>query len=103
MKSGRTNFLAALCLASGVLAAPTLATAAAAVTTDVPPPTPRTERAPPPRDGYVWAPGYWDWNGHWYTWISGTIIPQRRGLHWVPALWEPIGANWRLVRGHWES
>jgi hypothetical protein len=95
--------LATLCLTASVLILPAVAFAGTDVTADVAPPPARAERAPSPHDGYVWAPGYWDWNGHRYTWISGTFLPERRGLHWVPARWEQVGEHWQLVRGHWES
>jgi WXXGXW repeat (2 copies) len=30
-------------------------------------PPPRNEVMPPPRHGYVWAPGHWEWRGHHYV------------------------------------
>jgi hypothetical protein len=103
MKNLHRFSLATLCLTASVLILPAVAFAGTDVTVDVAPPAARAERAPSPHDGYVWAPGYWDWNGHRYTWISGTFLPERRGLHWVPARWEQVGEHWQLVRGHWES
>ena len=69
---------------------------------DVAPPPTREERAPAPRDGYVWAPGYWDWNGHVYSWVPGRYIFEHRGAHWVPDRWDEVGSHWQHVSGHWE-
>jgi hypothetical protein len=35
------------------------------------PPPPRAEPLPPPRHGYVWIPGFWDWDGHRHFWREG--------------------------------
>jgi WXXGXW repeat (2 copies) len=74
----------------------------AGILTDVPPPPPKVEHQPPHRDGYAWAPGYWEWNGRFFHWVSGTWIAERRGS-WIPDHWDPVGNQWHYVRGHWES
>src|SRR5271156_4791306 len=79
-----------------------LASAGPEIVTDTPPPPNRVEHAPPPRDGYAWAAGHWEWNRHSYVWISGTWIVERRAAHWVADRWEPVGAQWHYVPGHWE-
>ena len=40
---------------------PTTAQAQPAIVIQTPPPPPRVERVPPPRRGYVWAPGHYEW------------------------------------------
>jgi hypothetical protein len=70
--------------------------------TDAAPPPDRAEHAPPPRDGYVWGAGHWEWNGRSYVWVSGTWIPERRAAHWVVDRWEQVGARWHYIPGHWE-
>jgi WXXGXW repeat (2 copies) len=88
---------------AAAMAGPSLAAAAeGAGSADAAPPPARVERAAQ-RDGYVWAPGYWDWNGHAYHWVSGSYIYERRGAHWVADRWEQVGSQWQHVRGHWES
>ena len=69
---------------------------------DTPPPTPRVEHAPLPRDGYVWGPGHWAWSGKSYYWVSGTWVVQRRHMQWVADRWEQAGDKWRFVQGHWQ-
>jgi hypothetical protein len=86
----------------GAAVIPELVSAGAEIITDAPPPPDRVEHAPPPRDGYVWGAGHWEWNSHSYIWISGTWIAERRAAHWVVARWEQVGTQWHYVAGHWE-
>jgi hypothetical protein len=86
----------------GAAFTPEFVSAGAEIVTDAPPPADRVEHAPPPRDGYVWGAGHWEWNGRSYVWISGTWIPERRAAHWVAARWEQVGTQWHYVAGHWE-
>jgi hypothetical protein len=68
----------------------------------VAPPAPRVVVVPEARAGYVWAPGYWRWNGHEHVWIEGRWLPERRGYHWVPERWEQRRDGWHFEEGHWE-
>jgi hypothetical protein len=92
--------LIALCLSAGEIGTSSMASAGDGA--DAAPPPAREERAPAPREGYVWAPGYWDWNGRAYSWVSGHYIFERRGAHWVPDRWDQVGSRWQHVNGHWE-
>jgi hypothetical protein len=93
--------LVILCLATSAGFLPGLPCVGAEITTDIAPPPVRTESQPPPRAGYAWAPGHWEWSGRFYAWVSGTWIVERRG-HWIPDRWEQTGTHWHYVRGHWE-
>src|SRR5215510_3625482 len=76
---------------------------ASVVEINVRPPEPRIVVVPAPRRGYVWAPGYWRWNGHVHVWVDGRWIRERRGEHWVPAHWEEGRRGyWHFEEGHWE-
>ena len=68
----------------------------------VAPPPPRVVVVPPARVGYVWAPGYWRWNGHEHVWVDGRWLAERRGYRWVPERWEQRGDRWHFEEGHWE-
>lgn len=68
--------------------------------TTAPPPL-RTERMPPPRRGYVWAPGYWNWAHNRYVWQAGHWERARRGYHYAPPRWTPEGKRWRYYGGGW--
>ncbi|HSS71148.1 MAG TPA: hypothetical protein VLQ46_10930 [Casimicrobiaceae bacterium] len=71
------------------------------VDVEVAPPPPRVVPAPHPRTGYVWAEGYWRWNGYRHVWVNGHWVRARRGWHWVPDHWVAAGPTWHFVPGHW--
>ncbi len=68
----------------------------------VPPPVAVVETVPAPRSGYVYAPGYWAWDGHRHVWVRGRTIVERPGYTWVADRWEPSGGKYRFVPGYWE-
>ncbi|WYX12858.1 YXWGXW repeat-containing protein [Achromobacter xylosoxidans] len=68
---------AAMVLSLGALSVPGVAQAGVAISVDVAPPPPRVEVLPPPRVGYVWAPGHWEWVGGRHAWIGGVWMPAR--------------------------
>jgi hypothetical protein len=76
---------------------------AAVVDIDVRPPPPRVVVVPAPRRGYVWAPGYWYWDGRRdrHVWMDGRWIGERRGWRWQPAHWEERRGRWHFEPGHW--
>jgi hypothetical protein len=69
---------------------------------DVRPPPPRVVVAPGARRGYVWAPGYWRWDGRRHVWVDGRWLRERRGYHWQPAHWEERRGHWHFEDGHWD-
>ena len=92
-------------LASGVVAFALLSTPAHArvdLFLNVAPPEPQVEVVPPPRSGYVWAPGFWEWRGHHHVWVEGHWVRARVGYHWLPDRWDRDGERWHYFRGHWE-
>src|ERR1700722_12460683 len=68
---------------------------------DVPPPSPKAEHAPPPRDGYVWGTGHWAWSGKSYYWVDGGWVVQRRHMHWVAVTWQEGGGKRNIVPANW--
>lgn len=67
------------------------------------PPAPRVEAVPPPRAGFTWAPGYWNYVGRKHVWVPGQWVRNRPGHHYVPARWVPHGrGHYRLEPGHWQ-
>ncbi|MGH8666809.1 MAG: YXWGXW repeat-containing protein [Burkholderiales bacterium] len=69
----------------------------------VPPPLPRYEAMPPPRSGFVWAPGHWRWNGCKHAWTAGHWEKKHPGAQWVPDRWLRAGRTWRFEPGHWTN
>src|SRR5437773_11291620 len=86
-------------LAAGVVSTPAMARSEVYVT--IGPPPPIVEVVPAPRTGYVWAPGYWGWNGHKHVWAKGHWKRGYHGREWVPDQWVQRGDRWYLERGHW--
>jgi hypothetical protein len=97
----RTLLLPAL-LAAGLsiaLAVPLTCVAAVANA----PPEPQFEAAPGQRTGYVWLPGYWDYQNDKYVWIAGRSVSDRPGYAYTPHRWVQRDGRWELEQGHWEK
>ncbi|HZZ94966.1 MAG TPA: YXWGXW repeat-containing protein [Usitatibacter sp.] len=71
------------------------------VVVQVEPPAPRVEDMPPTRDGYVWAPGYWSWDGSNYVWVEGRYVPALAGYSYVAPRWEAVDGGWVLRSEQW--
>ena len=102
------HLLLCLLISAGALAAPVASFADSHVSfgigITVGPPAPPVVVAPAPMapaPGYVWAPGYYAWNGYQYIWVTGRWIEPRPGFVWVPDRWEHRGPYWHRVDGHW--
>jgi hypothetical protein len=67
------------------------------------PPPPEAEVVPPQPDmTFVWAPGYWDWQGRW-VWRRGYWGPRPHpGAVWVQGHWNHRGHRNVWVRSHWQ-
>ena len=74
--------LAAAAVSTSALVAPAMLSPAAAQginTFGTPPPAPVYEVVPAPRAGYVWAPGYYRWDGDRHVW-TGPLDAAAGGL-----------------------
>jgi WXXGXW repeat (2 copies)/Thrombospondin type 3 repeat len=91
--------LAAMIAAS--LESVTVPVLAADVVVHVAPPPLRAERVPPPRRGYVWVPGYWDWRGNRHIWIRGNWVQERPGYMYNRPAWVERDGRWHMQRGEW--
>ena len=93
----------ALSLLAPLAALPTAASAAVDVdlVVRVPPPAVRYEAVPPPRVGYVWTPGYWDWRSNRHVWVAGTWVRERPGYVYNRPQWVERNGQWHLARGSW--
>ena len=67
------------------------------------PPPVYYEPVPPPRVGWVWAPGYWDWRGYRHYWVAGHWVRSRAGYVYYAPRWYDSGGRWRLYRGGWRA
>lgn len=100
MNHSRNLLLSAV--AATLLSAPLAARADVAIELNVAPPAPVYEAVPPPREGYVWAQGYWDYEGTKHVWHKGSWEREHPGERWHQSEWVHDGEHWRLDRGHWE-
>jgi len=96
----RRRMLAGLILA-GMMATGACASLGARLYIHTGPPAPIYERYEY-RDGYVWQPGYYRWDGRDYHWVSGRYVRAPRGrAQWVPGYWIEGRRGWYYVDGHW--
>ncbi|MHB8519243.1 MAG: hypothetical protein ACYDH9_00665 [Limisphaerales bacterium] len=72
------------------------------IVTQAGPPPARVEIVPlVPGPDYVWAPGYWGWQGGW-VWMSGSwVIRPRPGVIWVGGHWARHRRGLVWVGGYW--
>jgi WXXGXW repeat (2 copies) len=94
------NLSLSLLLAASAFAAP--AYAQVSFNISIAPPAPQYEVVPILQPGYVWAPGYWGWNGDRHIWVRGRTIMQREGYSWAPDRWDQRNNNYYRTAGHWE-
>jgi WXXGXW repeat (2 copies) len=95
---------AASLLSVGAMVVPTAAQAQAVISVQVgPPPAPRYEHVPPPRPGYLWAPGHYEWNHGRYVWLGGNWMRERPGYAYRPPQWHERGGHWEYHAGGWDN
>lgn len=71
--------------------------------TEAPPSQPIDDVRPAqPGPDYVWANGYWWWNGGEYVWVTGYwAIPPESDYVYISGYWTYRGTSWYYVRGGW--
>ncbi|MDU8428995.1 YXWGXW repeat-containing protein [Pseudomonas syringae pv. actinidifoliorum] len=67
------------------------------------PPERVIEVEPAARPGYVWARGYWHWNGERYVPVHGHWEAERPGYRYVHPHWESAGDGWHWHAGVWAN
>ena len=101
-KNRRGRLVATALAGAMLLSSVAPAFASVAIDINVAPPAPRVVEVPPPRPGFVWAPGYYRWDGHRHIWVDGRFIRERRGSHWVPEHWDERHGRYHFIPGLWE-
>ena len=104
IKRSHTIYAAAMLALSAAAFAPAIATAQVGVSVVIgqAPPPPRFESVPPPRVGYVWAPGYWDWRGNRHQWVSGSWLVSRPGYVYTQPRWVEHDGRWHREAARWD-
>ena len=68
-----------------------------------PPPIPVYEQPICPGDGYLWTPGFWDYDdADGYYWVPGTwVLAPEPGFLWTPGWWGWGGSAFLWHAGYW--
>lgn len=67
-----------------------------------PPPPMIVETSPAARTGYLWAPGYWNWNGSRFVWAAGHWERLRSQYIYEEPQWRQESDGWHFNRGGWK-
>ncbi|MGO9094675.1 MAG: hypothetical protein ACLQGV_05580 [Bryobacteraceae bacterium] len=55
-----------------------------------------------PGDGYIWAPGYYQYGDYGYYWVPGHwVMPPSVGMLWTPGYWGFGGGRYLWHEGYW--
>jgi hypothetical protein len=59
----------------------------------------------PSGDQFIWAPGYWSWDGDRdnYIWVSACWRAAPPNMSWVPGYWSQQTKGWMWVAGFWDA
>ena len=100
--------MSAVTLAVGSLGIATMANAARVVDVEIgvaPPSPPETTVVVTPevRQGFIYEPGHFGWDGERYVWVDGQQIAVREGHRWTPYVLERHGDKWHYRSGHWDD
>lgn len=85
----------------GTAALPALAAPDLSIDIEAAPPPPLPEGVPPPRPGYVWAPGFWGWYGDRHVWVDGRWMRECPGYRWQRECWEKSEHDYHFTPGRW--
>ena len=68
------------------------------------PPAPVVETRPiAPGPGYMWTPGYYNWDGAHYVWVNGQwMLPPGHHHHYVAGAWVHHHRGWYYRDGYWK-
>jgi hypothetical protein len=86
----------------GALATPLPSFAAVIIQLDAAPPPVRIEAVPVQQPGYVWTPGYWNYENNNHVWVNGVSVREREGYTYTPHRWVQHDGKWGLEEGHWD-
>jgi hypothetical protein len=68
------------------------------------PPAPQADPVPPPKSGYIWVYGNWDWQkGVGWKWTAGHWERKKAKKAWKAGYWELRGNRWFWVSGEWTA
>ena len=97
----RLALAALIAVAAAAAPLPSMAYSNVSLFINTAPPAPLYERVPPPRHGYVWAPGHWEWSGHRHTWAPGYWVVERPGYVYRAPAWYQGNGGWYMQPAAW--
>jgi hypothetical protein len=69
-----------------------------------PPPPFLVETTPPgPREGFIYEPAHYAWDGQKFIWVDAQFIKTREGHTYTPYVLERRGDRWHYRSGHWDD
>ena len=86
----------------GVAAMPLPSMAEVDISLNFGPPAVQYEAVPVAREGYIWSPGYYNYENDKHVWVKGESVPAREGYSYQPNRWEEKDGHWNLNRARWE-
>ncbi len=99
--------VAGVLLALGAVALPTIGQARVVDVEIIqsPPPTPLMVEvpAPAPREGFIYEPAHYAWDGQKFIWVDAQFIRTREGHTYTPYVLERRGDRWHFRGGHWDD
>ena len=89
----------------GAVATPVSSLAQVEIQLNFGPPADRYEAVPAPRYGYLWAPGYWQWNANNnnHYWTAGSWEVERPGYVYRRPQWVQNNGRWQYQASRWDS
>ncbi|HEX5413516.1 MAG TPA: hypothetical protein VFZ27_16810 [Terriglobia bacterium] len=99
-----TCLMGSLLLVLAMLAAPAKSSASVGIFVSFGPPAiPVYVQPPCPAPGYIWTPGYWDWDPDYgYFWVPGTwVVAPFVGALWTPGYWGWYNSGYVWYPGYW--
>ena len=68
----------------------------------VAPPPPQVEVIPVQPNGYMWAPGYWDYRNSSYVWVGGEPMRVVDGYTYRQHRWVERDGRWSREQARWD-
>jgi hypothetical protein len=102
--SVKRKLVSALFAASMIaaVATPLSSMADIGISLNIGPPAVQYEAVPVAREGYVWSPGYYNYENDRHVWVAGESIREREGYSYQPNRWVEHDGRWNLERSHWD-
>ena len=86
----------------GAVAMPLPSMAEVGISLNFGPPAVQYEVVPVAREGYIWSPGYYNYENDKHVWVNGESVRMREGYSYQPNRWVESNGRWNLERSRWD-